>query len=219
MSLYKTLREDAPMHHSPVHAHANHCETSLGNAVAQIHGVYILAENEQGLVMIDMHAAHERIVYEQMKTAFAKQQMPVQALLVPVTVALSEREVDCAELNIEFFNQLGYEVERISKETVAVRSVPQLLAKSDIAQFIRDIVSDLLENGASERNEQRINQLLGTIACHAAVRANHHLTIPEMNALLRNMETTEHSGQCNHGRPTTVKLSLSELDKFFMRGK
>jgi len=221
MSLYKTLREESPL--KPVthsHAHDEHaCETALGNAIAQVHGVYILAENEEGMVMVDMHAAHERIVYEQMKTAFAKQQMPIQALLVPITVALSEREADCAEENIEFFTSLGYEVERISKETIIVRAVPQCLAKSDIAQLVRDVVSDLLEHGKSERSEQQINKLLGTIACHASVRANHQLTIPEMNALLRNMETTAHSGQCNHGRPTTVKFTMAELDKFFMRGK
>lgn len=215
MSLYRTLREETPT--GTIHSHT--CESDLGNAVAQIHGVYILAENEQGMVMVDMHAAHERILYEQMKTAFAKQQLPIQALLVPMTVTLSEREVNCAEENIEFFNQLGYEVERISKETIVIRSVPQYLAKADSAQLIRDIISDLLENGTSERSEQQINKLLGTMACHAAVRANHHLTVPEMNALLRNMETTEHSGQCNHGRPTTVKFTLAELDRFFMRGK
>jgi DNA mismatch repair protein MutL len=219
MSLYRTLREDSPSPSPQSHAHTHTCETNLGNAIAQVHGVYILAENEQGLVMVDMHAAHERILYEQMKTAFAKQQMPVQALLVPVTVALSEREADCAEQHIQFFQSLGYEIERLAKENVVVRALPQCLVKADAAQLVRDIVSDLLEHGASSRSEQRINQLLGTIACHAAVRANHQLTIPEMNALLRNMETTEHSGQCNHGRPTTVQLSMSELDKFFMRGK
>lgn len=218
MSLYRTLGEskaEATINTSHTHA----CEVSLGNAIAQLHGVYILAENEEGMVMVDMHAAHERIVYEQMKTAFAKQQMPVQSLLVPVTVTLSEREANCAEENIEFFAKLGYEIERISKETMIVRAVPQCLVKSDTEQLVRDVVSDILENGTSSRSEQQINKLLGTIACHAAVRANHQLTIPEMNALLRNMETTAHSGQCNHGRPTTVKLSLPELDKLFMRGR
>lgn len=214
MALYRTLGETTTHNE-----HTHTCETSLGNAIAQLHGVYILAEDEHGMVMVDMHAAHERILYEQMKTAFAKKHMPVQALLVPITVSLSEREADCAEQHIAFFHQLGYEVERISKETVAVRAVPQCLAKADIAQLIRDIICDLLENDSSNRSEQHINKLLGTLACHASVRANHQLTIPEMNALLRNMETTEHSGQCNHGRPTTVRFTLTELDKFFMRGK
>jgi DNA mismatch repair protein MutL len=219
MSLYRTLREEVTPSALSQQHHEHACESDLGNAIAQLHGVYIFAENEHGLVMVDMHAAHERIVYEQMKIAFAKQQIPIQALLVPITVTVSEREADCAEQHTAFFLQLGYEVERMAKEAIVVRAIPQYLAVADNAQLVRDIVADLIEHGTSVRSEQRINQLLGTIACHAAVRANHHLTIPEMNALLRNMETTEHSGQCNHGRPTTVRLSLAELDKLFMRGK
>jgi len=191
----------------------------LGNALAQLQGVYILAENEQGLVLVDMHAAHERIVYERMKETFAKQKIAVQTLLVPITISLTEREADCVEREIDFFSQLGYQVERISKETIAVRAIPQLLSKGSTEQLVRDIVSDLLTQTSSTRAQEHINRLLGTLACHNAVRANHQLTLPEMNALLRNMETTEHSGQCNHGRPTTLQLSLADLDKLFMRGR
>jgi DNA mismatch repair protein MutL len=191
----------------------------LGNAIAQLKGIYILAENTQGLVMIDMHAAHERIVYEEMKQAYAKQQMPVQTLLVPHTLALSEREADCVEQHVEFFAKMGFKAERMGKETIAIREVPQLLANGPIDQLVRDIIVDLLEKGESTRVDENINRLLGTLACHTAVRASRQLSIPEMNALLRNMETTDNSGQCNHGRPTTKQLSMDELDKLFMRGR
>ena len=191
----------------------------LGFALAQLQGVYILAENAQGLVLIDMHAAHERIMYEKMKTAMANQQMLIQTLLVPITLAVSEREADRVEQSIAFFSQLGFQVERIGKETIVVREVPQLLSEGPIEQLIRDIMTDLITLDASSRAQENINKLLGTLACHSAVRANRHLTIPEMNALLRNMEITDNSGQCNHGRPTTVQLTMDELDKLFLRGR
>ena len=198
---------------------SNQQEPPLGFAIAQLKGIYILAENTQGLVMVDMHAAHERIVYEKMKQAYAKQQMPVQTLLVPLTIAMSEREADCVDQHVGFFNQLSFKAERIGKETIAIREVPQLLAHGPLEELIRDIIADLLAHGESTRAEENINRLLGTLACHAAVRANRQLTIPEMNALLRNMETTDNSGQCNHGRPTTKQLAMDELDKLFMRGR
>lgn len=191
----------------------------LGYALAQLQGVYILAENEQGLVVVDMHAAHERMVYEKMKLALANQQMPAQHLLVPLTIHLSEREADCVEQHLDFFQTLGFSAERISQETIAIREVPQLLSDGPQEQLVRDIVADLMEHGKSSRAQESMNHLLGTLACHSAVRANRRLTIPEMNALLRNMENTDNSGQCNHGRPTTVHLSLSEIDKLFMRGR
>jgi DNA mismatch repair protein MutL len=233
-------------HHSHAHSHARerapvlsvvqeqlaiyrhlHDETTvpqdntppLGYALGQLQGIYILAENAQGLVMIDMHAAHERIVYEKMKTAFERQQIPVQTLLVPLSIAFSEREADAVEQAPEFFQQLGFKVERMGKETIAIREVPQLLANGPIEQLIRDIAADLLEHGESSRAQENINRLLGTLACHSSVRARRRLTIPEMNALLRDMEKTDHSGQCNHGRPTTVQLSMDDLDKLFMRGR
>jgi DNA mismatch repair protein MutL len=191
----------------------------LGYAIGQLHGIYIFAENEQGLVMIDMHAAHERVLYEKMKAAFAQQKMRTQTMLVPLTLALSEREADQVEQYSSFFYSLGFAVDRISKESIAIREVPQLLAEGPIEQLIRDIIADLLEHGESSRVQDNINRLLGTLACHSSVRARRRLTIPEMNALLREMEKTDHSGQCNHGRPTTMQLSLGELDKLFMRGK
>jgi DNA mismatch repair protein MutL len=173
----------------------------------------------QGLVMIDMHAAHERIVYEKMKAALANQNMVIQSLLVPLTIHFSEREADAIEHAINLFEQLGFHLQRMSKEVIAVREVPQLLAHGPIEQLVRDIVTDLLEHGESSRVQDNIHKLLGTLACHSSVRAHRKLTIPEMNALLRDMEKTDHSGQCNHGRPTCVQLSLNDLDKLFMRGR
>jgi len=205
MQIYKVLHEEK--------------EPVLGFALGQLQGIYILAENAQGLVMIDMHAAHERIVYEKMKTAMASENMPIQNLLVPISVTLSEREADIVDSAQIVFQQLGFDVERIGREVIAIRSLPQLLAHGPIEQLIRDIISDLLEHGNSNRTEESINRILGTLACHASVRAHRKLTIPEMNALLREMELTDHSGQCNHGRPTCVKLSMEELDRLFMRGK
>ena len=210
LAIYRTLHEEAPK---------EEVAPKLGYALGQLQGIYILAENEQGLVMIDMHAAHERIVYEKMKTALAQQQMPVQTLLVPITIALSERETDCVEEARGLFQELGFNVARIAKETIAVREVPQLLADGPIEQLIRDIIADVLQHGESSRAQANIHRLLGTLACHSAVRAKRKLTIPEMNALLRDMEKTDHSGQCNHGRPTCVELSLADLDKLFMRGR
>lgn len=209
LAIYRTLHEELP--HTDV--------PTLGFALGQLQGIYILAENEQGLVMIDMHAAHERVLYEKLKTAFAQHDMPTQLLLMPMTLALSEREADCVEREPALFEQLGFVVERIAKETIAIREVPQWLAAGPIDQLIRDIIADILEHGESSRAQENMNRLLGTLACHSAVRAKRNLTIPEMNALLREMEKTDHSGQCNHGRPTTVQLSLDELDKLFLRGR
>ena len=217
MSLYRSLGAEAvtpqPLEVVPAEV------PPLGFAIGQLLGIYILAEKDNTLVMVDMHAAHERVVYEKMKTAWQAQQMPVQQLLVPLTISLSEREADCIERSPELFEQLGFSVERISKETIAIRAVPQMLADGPLDQLIRDVITDLLEHGESSRLQERINHLLGTLACHTAVRANHQLTVPEMNALLRQMENTDHAGQCNHGRPTCVELSLQELDKLFLRGR
>ncbi|WP_347331818.1 DNA mismatch repair endonuclease MutL [Marinimicrobium locisalis] len=191
----------------------------LGFAVAQLKGIYILAENAQGLIIVDMHAAHERITYERMKTAYAEGGIQTQPLLVPESIAVSQKEADCAEQNAETFTQLGFEVQRAGPESLLVRQVPALLNRAPVAQLVRDVLSDLIEYGSSERIQQRINELLSTMACHGSVRANRRLTIPEMNALLRDMEATERSGQCNHGRPTWTLQSLDELDKLFMRGQ
>ena len=204
-------------------AHANDEEPAdippLGFAVAQLHGIYILAQNKEGMVLVDMHAAHERIVYERLKAAYQEEGVRSQPLLVPVSIAVSSREADAAEEFEPMFSQLGFELARMGEENITLRQVPVTLAKANVEQLLRDVLADMLVFGNSRRIEEHINELLATMACHGAVRANRQLTLPEMNALLRDMEATERSGQCNHGRPTWTQLSLSELDKLFMRGQ
>ena len=191
----------------------------LGFALAQLHGIYILAQNKDGLIVVDMHAAHERITYERMKTAASAEQLKMQPLLVPVPLAVSQAEADCAEEQQQILLSLGIELERVAAESIVVRQVPALLKDSNVEQLVRDVLSDVLEFGTSERIQANHDDLLSTMACHGSVRANRQLTIPEMNALLRDMEATERSGQCNHGRPTWVYKSLDALDKLFMRGQ
>jgi DNA mismatch repair protein MutL len=191
----------------------------LGYALAQLAGIYILAENAHGLVLVDMHAAHERITYERMKSAWLESSIRSQPLLVPRSLAVSEREADCADERAELFATLGLGLQRVGPETLLIREVPLQLRDADVEQLVRDVLADLLEFGTSDRVEAQINGLLATMACHAAVRANRRLTVPEMNALLRDMEETERSGQCNHGRPTWVQLGLADLDKLFLRGR
>lgn len=191
----------------------------LGYAIAQLKGIYILAENSQGLIVVDMHAAHERITYERMKESFACGGIQTQPLLVPESIAISQKEADCAEQFYEIFKNLGFELQRAGPETLLIRQVPVVLNRAKVEQLVRDVLSDLIEHGSSERIQHHINEILGTMACHASVRANRKLTIPEMNALLRDMEATERSGQCNHGRPTWLLQSLDDLDKMFMRGQ
>ena len=170
-------------------------------------------------MVVDMHAAHERIVYERMKLAFEEDVVRSQPLLVPVSIAISEREADCADEHEDTFRRLGFELARMGQETLVIRQVPVALAKGNVEQLIRDVLSDMLVYGESKRIEQHINELLGTMACHGAVRANRQLTLPEMNGLLRDMEQTERSGQCNHGRPTWSQMNMTDLDKLFMRGQ
>lgn len=191
----------------------------LGYAIAQLHGIYILAENAQGLVMVDMHAAHERITYERMKTALDGEGVKSQPLLVPISINVNESEAKLPGTFAGVFEELGFVVETIGPETIVVRQVPSLLRDADIEGLVRDVLSDLATYGTTRRVREAINELLGTMACHGSVRANRKLTIPEMNALLRDMETTERSGQCNHGRPTWVQLNMDQLDKLFMRGQ
>ncbi|MDB4308799.1 DNA mismatch repair endonuclease MutL [Porticoccaceae bacterium] len=191
----------------------------MGFAVAQLKGIYILAENAQGLIIVDMHAAHERITYERMKTAFDDQGLVSQPLLVPESLAVSQREADMAEQSGEVFAQLGFVVERAANESIIVREIPAILRGSEVESLLRDVISDLIEHGTSERIRNHINEILSTMACHGSVRANRKLSVPEMNALLRDMEATERSGQCNHGRPTWAQLTLDELDKLFLRGR
>lgn len=194
-------------------------EPPLGYAIAQLHGIYILAQSRQGMIVVDMHAAHERITYERMKRALEAQDLKSQPLLVPVSLAVSQKEAALAESHVTELQQLGLQVERIGPETLAIRQVPALLRGADTEQLVRDVLADLIENGQSDRVEAVTHELLGTMACHGSVRANRQLTIPEMNTLLRDMEATERSGQCNHGRPTWTVVTLSELDKLFLRGR
>ncbi len=191
----------------------------LGYALAQLKGIYILAENAQGLVLVDMHAAHERITYERLKVAMASEGLKGQPLLVPESLAVSQREADCAEEHAAWFQRLGFELQRLGPETLAIRQTPALLKQAEASQLVRDVLSDLLEYGTSDRIQAHLNELLATMACHGAVRANRRLTVPEMNGLLRDMEQTERSGQCNHGRPTWTQLGMDDLDKLFLRGR
>jgi DNA mismatch repair protein MutL len=191
----------------------------LGYALAQLKGVYILAENALGLVLVDMHAAHERITYERLKSARDEAGIRSQPLLVPQSVSVSQREVQVAVLHRELFQRLGMGVDEAGEECLVIRQIPVALRDSNVEQLLRDVLSDLIEFGSSERIEAHMDEILSTMACHGSVRANRRLTIPEMNALLRDMEETERSGQCNHGRPTWIQLGLDELDKLFLRGQ
>ncbi|MDH4039922.1 MAG: DNA mismatch repair endonuclease MutL [Gammaproteobacteria bacterium] len=191
----------------------------LGYALAQLKGVYILAENARGLVLVDMHAAHERITYERLKTARASEGIRSQPLLVPRAVAVSQREVQVATEHAGLFQRLGMVVEVAGEESLVIRQIPVSLRDSDVEQLLRDVLADLIEFGSSDRIEGHLDDILSTMACHGSVRANRRLTIPEMNALLRDMEETERSGQCNHGRPTWTQLGIEELDKLFLRGR
>jgi DNA mismatch repair protein MutL len=191
----------------------------LGYAIAQLHGIYILAENAEGLIVVDMHAAHERIGYERLKNAHDGIGLQSQPLLVPITLAVGEREADTAESEAETLAALGFEVTRAGPGSLHVRSIPALLAHAEPEGLLRDVLTDLREHGQSRRVASARDELLSTMACHGAVRANRRLTVPEMNALLRDMEITERSGQCNHGRPTWARFSLAEIDHWFLRGR
>jgi DNA mismatch repair protein MutL len=190
----------------------------LGYAVAQLHGVYILAQTADGMVLVDMHAAHERVMYEGMKKLLMGERAQ-QQLLVPEVLQVTVVQAEAAEVHAAEFAALGFVVDRLAPDQLALRAVPSLLSGRDPASVVRDVLSDLVETGHSRRVEESINHLLGTMACHAAVRAQRNLTIPEMNSLLREMERTDRADQCNHGRPTWVRLSLTDLDRLFLRGR
>lgn len=191
----------------------------LGYAVAQVHGIYILAQSEQGLVLVDMHAAHERIVYEELKAALGDRVVARQALLIPLTLALSPVEADLAEAQQALLAEVGFTYERFSRDSVRVFEIPQALSQNEAAPLLRDVLADLTVHGLSRRVQDVLLEKLGNFACKHSVHARRSLSLPEMNALLRTMERTPCYGQCNHGRPTVVTLSLNELDKLFLRGR
>lgn len=191
----------------------------LGFALAQLHGIYILAQNAEGLVLVDMHAAHERITYERLKRADQGDGVRMQPMLVPLGLTVSEGEAGLVETRAEVFERFGFEIDRLGPEQLLVRQIPALLQGADVDALVRDVLSDLLQHGQSNRIREAGNALLSTMACHGSVRANRTLTRTEMDALLRDMERTERSGQCNHGRPTWVQLPLQELDRLFLRGR
>jgi DNA mismatch repair protein MutL len=200
-------------------AAADDAAPPLGYALAQLSGLYILSQNEHGLVIVDMHAAHERIMYEKLKQALDEKQIPIQPLLVPASFGAEALDVATAEEHRDVLLRIGFDIAPASPTTLVVRGIPVMLADADVQKLAHDVLREVREFGASRVLTERRNELLSTMACHAAVRANRRLALPEMNALLREMEVTERSGQCNHGRPTWHQLSIAELDKLFMRGR
>ncbi|WP_027150191.1 DNA mismatch repair endonuclease MutL [Methylobacter tundripaludum] len=191
----------------------------LGHAIAHLHNIYILSETPGGIILVDAHAAHERVTYERLKQQYQNGAVPSQPLLLPIKIKVSAAEADLAEQEHEFFNTLGFEINRSGPETIVLRSIPVLLGSTDMETLVRDVLADMTEHGMSQRIQEKSNEILATVACHGAVRAHRRLTIDEMNALLRDMEQTERIGQCNHGRPTWIELSTNDLDKFFLRGQ
>jgi DNA mismatch repair protein MutL len=191
----------------------------LGFAIAHIHDIYILSETANGIILVDTHAAHERVVYERLKQQKAAGIIPSQPLLLPVRFQVTQEEAELAEEHSDLFQGLGFELNRLGPESLIIRAIPVLLMQTKIEQLLRDVLADLLAYGTTRRIEEAGDELLGTLACHTSIRAHRRLTVAEMNALLRDMERTERSGQCNHGRPTWVEISAQELDKFFLRGQ
>jgi DNA mismatch repair protein MutL len=203
----------------PIEPTASDAFPPLGYALAQVHGVYILAQAQDGLILVDMHAAHERTTYERMKAQLSGGRIPSQPLLVPLPVSLSASDAELADENAVLFEQVGLRIERFGQATIRIMEVPVLLQHYDAAQLLQQLLTELREHGASRLVDEALNEVLGTIACHGAVRANRILSLPEMNSLLREMEATVRSDQCNHGRPTWAHLSMADLDRLFMRGR
>lgn len=219
INVYKALSQSAAATHTQALQGEDDTVPPLGYALAQLHGIYVLSQNAEGLVIVDMHAAHERITYERLKTSLQQGSVRAQPLLVPEHFQVSQREADIAEKHFELFAKLGFELDRRGPDTLVIRQVPTLLRQADVVTLVRDVLADLVQHGSSLRLDEAINEVLSTMACHGSVRANRRLNLEEMNALLRSMEETERSGQCNHGRPTWRQLSVQELDSLFMRGR
>jgi DNA mismatch repair protein MutL len=215
-ALFSTVMEDERRREVPEVAGES---PMLGYALAQVHGVYVLAQNAAGLVIVDMHAAHERIVYEELKAVLDREALPSQPLLVPIPMTATPEEVEQVESAQEPLAGLGFEVGVAGPRELVIRAVPTLLADLDASGMLRGVLAEMREFGASRVLVERRNEILSTMACHAAVRANRSLTVPEMNALLRRMEETERAGSCNHGRPTWVQFAMGDLDRLFMRGR
>jgi DNA mismatch repair protein MutL len=198
-------------------AYANATPPALGEALAQVHGIYILAQNDTGLVLVDMHAAHERVLYEKLKSQAGA--AATQLLLAPITIELKVDEVDALMEQSADWQRAGFDIERLAPDTLIVRSVPALLPREDVAALVRDVIGDVAGDGATHHLDSATDRLLGTIACRSAIHAHRRLTLPEMNALLRQMEQTPRADQCNHGRPTWTHVTLAELDRMFLRGR
>ncbi|HYM36605.1 MAG TPA: DNA mismatch repair endonuclease MutL, partial [Steroidobacteraceae bacterium] len=220
-SLPQSAVRDAPIPAESYRAQSATTSASppLGFAIAQLHGVYILAQASDGMILVDMHAAHERTTYERMKAQLSNGRIPSQPLLVPINVSVSNSDAELVEEHAALFSQAGLRIERFGPASIRIMEVPVLLTRFDATELLKQLLSELREHGATRGIEEALNEVLGTIACHGAVRANRQLTIPEMNALLREMERTVRADQCNHGRPTWAHVSMSELDRLFMRGR
>ncbi len=217
----RLIDTDSP-EQTPVEAisdQANLPSYPLGQAIAHLHSIYILAETKTGIILVDAHAAHERITYERLKQQYQQGSVAAQPLLLPIKIKVTTKEAELAEQQQELFNSLGFELNCAGPETIVLRTVPVLIGSADVERLIRDVLADISEHGMSQRIQDKTNDILAGIACHSAVRAHRRLSITEMNALLRDMEQTERIGQCNHGRPTFISLSTQDLDKFFMRGQ
>ena len=214
-----STRMQMPSPDATVVADAVNSVPPMGFALAQLHGVYILAQTVDGLILVDMHAAHERVTYERMKRAYEGEGIRSQPLLVPVRLQVARREAELAESSSEALRDLGLELDRLGDESLVVRAIPVHLQGADAEALVRDLLADLVVHGSSQRVQDEINRVLATMACHGSVRANRRLTLDEMNALLREMERTQRSDQCNHGRPTWVQLSMADLDRLFLRGR
>lgn len=220
LDAYRAFATNIPAEDGTEHSASNsESGPPLGFAIAQLGGIYILAENAGGLVVVDMHAAHERIVYEKLKSSFDEKEITRQPMLIPTSVSVSEAEATLAEQSAPLFEKLGLVIDRSGPASLIIREVPALLKNGDCESLVRDVIADLQDSGSSNRVEDTCHEILSTMACHHSIRANRPMTIPEMNALLREMESTERADQCNHGRPTWTNISLQELDRLFMRGQ